>query len=222
MNNMEAIRARHSVREYTDQPIEPDVLAQLERVVEKCAHEGNLNIQVLQNNPQTFDLVARFGLIRGCSTCIAFVANKKTQDEAIGYWGERIVLEAQKLGLNTCWAGMFSRKRCHAVCPPGMSVRVVIAVGYGKTAGKPRRSKTPEDVVTIEPGAQKPEWFDVAVEAALLAPTGVNRQDFHITLAADGSVSFSAPGNGLTNIDLGIVCRNFEEARAEAVQSIGR
>lgn len=217
MNNLEAIRARHSVREYENKPIEQHVLGQLQRVIASCAREGGLNIQLVQDNPQTFDLVARFGVIRGCSTCIAFVANKKTQDEAIGYWGQRIVLEAQKLGLNTCWAGMFSRKRCRAACPPGMSVRVVIAVGYGKTAGKPRRSKTPDDVVTIEPGAHKPAWFDVAVEAALLAPTGINKQDFTITLTAQGDVRFSAPGSGLTNIDLGIVRRNFEEARVEAI-----
>lgn len=216
MNNLEAIRARHSVREYEDRPIAQDVLEQLQDIVLSCAREGGLNIQLLQDNPQTFDLVARFGVIRGCSTCIAFVAHKKTQDEAIGYWGQRIVLEAQKLGLNTCWAAMFSRKRCRAACPAGMSVRVVIAVGYGKTDGKPRKSKTPNDVVVIEHGAKVPAWFDTAVEAALLAPTGVNRQDFSIVLSADGTVSFQAPGNGLTNVDLGIVRRNFEEARAEA------
>lgn len=216
MNNLEAIHARHSVREYTNRPIEGEVLANLQEVIDACAKEGNLNIQLVQSNPETFDLVARFGLIHGCTTCIAFAAKKKTQDEAIGYWGQRIVLEAQKLGLNTCWAGMFSRKRCRATCPPGMEVRVVIAIGYGATQGKPRRSKAASDVVVLEPGAQKPAWFDAAVEAALLAPTGVNRQDFTITLSADGEVSFSASGKGLTNIDLGIVRRNFEEARREA------
>lgn len=215
MNNLEAIHARHSVREYEDKPIAQDVLEQLQGIVASCAREGGLNIQLVQNNPQTFDLVARFGVIRGCSTCIAFVANKKTQDEAIGYWGQRIVLEAQKLGLNTCWVAMFSRKRCRAVCPAGMSVRVVIAVGYGKTDGRPRKSKTADDVVVIEPGAEVPTWFNTAVEAALLAPTGVNKQDFRIVLSANGTVSFQAPGNGLTNVDLGIVRRNFEEARAE-------
>ncbi len=215
MTDLEAIRARHSVREYLSKAIEGEVLAQLQRVVNEAAEESGLNIQLVQNNPEAFDVVARFGLIRGCSTIVAFVAKGTMQDEAIGYWGQRIVLEAQKMGLNTCWARLFSRKKCKAVCSDGMEVRVVIAVGYGKTAGKPRKSKTAADVVTIEPGAVKPAWFDTAVEAALLAPTGVNKQDFHIMLSADGQVSITSSGKGLTNIDLGIVRRNFELAAKE-------
>lgn len=31
-------------------------------------------------------------------------------DERIGYYGEQLVLLAQALGLNTCWAGLSYRK----------------------------------------------------------------------------------------------------------------
>lgn len=217
MTDLEAIRARHSVRNYYEKPLSDEDAAALRDVVDDAARQSGLNIQLLQNNPEAFDLVARFGLISGCSTCIAFVAHKHDQDETIGYWGQLIVLEAQKMGLNTCWAALFSRKRCRAICPEGTEARVVIAVGYGKTAGKPRRSKKAEDVVVVEPGAIRPAWFDDAIEAALLAPTGVNRQAFTITLAADGTVHFAAPGNGLTLIDLGIVRRNFELAAGRSV-----
>ena len=213
MTDLEAIRARHSVREYTDEPLAADELKWLQGIVDNTVRESGLNIQLVQSNPEAFDIIARFGVISGCSTLLAFVARKRDQDEAIGYWGQHIVLEAQKMGLNTCWVGMFSRKKCKAVCPEGMAVRVVIAVGHGKTAGKPRKSKTPQDVVSIEPGAQKPEWFDVAVEAALLAPTAINRQAFTVVLASDGTVRVDVPGKGFTRLDGGIVRRNIEVAK---------
>ena len=213
MNTLEAIRQRHSVREYVPEPLEPTVVSQLQELVDATAQESGLNIQLVQNNPEAFDIIASFGVIHGCSTCIAFVANKRTQDEAIGYWGQHIVLEAQKMGLNTCWVGMFSRKKCRAAVPAGMSVRVVIAIGKGKTAGGPRKSKSASDVVVVAEGATKPAWFDECVEAALLAPTAMNRQAFTITLDASGEVTFSAPGKGFTSLDAGIVRRNFEEAR---------
>ena len=213
MDNLEAIYARHSVRNYTGVALDDAEARQLQQVIDTVSAASGLNIQLLRNNPQTFELVARFGAIRGCKDCIAFVAHKRDQDEAIGYWGQLIVLEAQKMGLNTCWVGMFSRKKCKAVCPEGMAVRVVIAVGHGKTAGKPRKSKTPQDVVSIEPGAQKPEWFDVVVEAALLAPTAINRQAFTVVLTSDGTVRVDVPGKGFTRLDGGIVRRNIEVAK---------
>lgn len=62
-----------------------------------------------------------------------------------------------------------------------------------------------------------PAWFATAMEAAQLAPTAVNAQNFHITLRADGkTVSARATKEGAWSaIDLGIVRRNFEEAANE-------
>ena len=34
-----------------------------------------------------------------------------TLDQRVGYYGEKLVLELQKMGLNTCWAGTFNRKQ---------------------------------------------------------------------------------------------------------------
>ena len=213
MTDLEAIRARHSVREYLGKPLEADTLRRLQALVDDVVRQSGLNVQLLRDNPEAFDLVARFGVIRGCRTLVAFVARKRADDEAIGYWGQHIVLEAQKMGLNTCWAAMFSRKKCQADCPPGMSVRVIIACGYGATDGKPRRSKPVADILTKEPGATEPAWLDAAVEAALLAPTAMNKQDFRLVLTTDGDLQVSTPGSGLTNIDKGIVRRNIEAAR---------
>ena len=62
-----------------------------------------------------------------------------------------------------------------------------------------------------------PAWFVTAMEAAQLAPTAVNAQNFHITLRADGKTvtARATKEGGWSAIDLGIVRRNFEEAANE-------
>lgn len=55
------------------------------------------------------------------------------------------------------------------------------------------------------------------MEAAQLAPTAMNNQNFKITLLSDGkTVRIEAPQSGLNVIDEGIVRRNFEIAANEA------
>lgn len=106
-------------------------------------------------------------------------------DEAIGYWGQKIVLAAQDMGLNTCWCALCSRKKSHAVVAPGKKIRLVIAVGHGKTQGFTRKTKSVEALSSVE-CAKAPAWFAAAMEAAQLAPTAMNNQNFKITLLSDG------------------------------------
>lgn len=224
MGAIDTIRARHSVREYADRPIEGAALSGLQLAIADARKRSGLDIQLVSGNPEVFNLVARFGLIHGASTSIVFLANGTESDEAIGYWGQRIVLTAQELGLNTCWAAMIARKKSKAMLHDGKTVRIAIAVGYGKTQGSPRKTKPLADLCTVEgveaasgASGRMPAWFTAAMEAAQLAPTGVNRQNFHVTLRADGKTvrAEATKRGGLGAIDLGIVRRNFEEAANE-------
>lgn len=216
MGTMDTIRARHSVRSYDGRAPEGAELQALEAAVRDCAAASGLNIQLNTDNPEAFQMVARFGLIHGCVANIAFVTARGTaDDEAIGYWGQKIVLTAQKAGLNTCWVALSSRRKNKAALAPGEKVRLVIAVGYGTTQGRARRTKTFDELATVECD-EAPAWFATAVEAAQLAPTAMNNQHFHITLRADGqTVAIEAPTGALNTVDLGIVKRNFEEAADE-------
>lgn len=215
MGRIDTIYARHSVRAYTDRQIEGETLEALQAAVDDAARRGDLDIQLVLDNPEVYNLVAKFGVIHGATSSIIFVAEGRRDDEAIGYWGQGIVLAAQELGLNTCWAAMFARKKTKAQVPAGKSPRISIAVGYGATQGKPRRCKPAPQLVQVD-CADEPAWFAEAVDAALLAPTAMNKQDFRIQLCEDArTVRITAPGTGLTTIDLGIVKRNFEEAASE-------
>lgn len=221
MITVETIRERHSVREYDGKPLSRAEFDALGAVVRECTRESSLDIQLAGDNPEVFNVIARFGLIRGCRTHVAFVvddakARGVAADEAIGYWGQKIVLAAQDMGLNTCWCALCSRKKSRAVVAPGKKIRLVIAAGHGKTQGFSRKTKSVEALSSVE-CAKAPAWFAVAMEAAQLAPTAMNNQNFKITLLSDGkTVRIDAPKSGLNVIDEGIVRCNFEIAANEA------
>ena len=44
MTFQEAIVARHSVRQYTEQPIEAEKIQQLQELIDQCNRDGNLHI----------------------------------------------------------------------------------------------------------------------------------------------------------------------------------
>lgn len=211
MTELEALRERHSVRAYQDKKIEAEKVAKLKALIDQCNQEGNLNLQLLEDAGGTFKrLMSKFMGLGSAPSVIACVGpDDATLDERIGYYGQKIVLCAQMLGLNTCWAGTFSEKNSPAKRSSGDRFPIVIAIGYGVNGGRVRKSKTMDQVVAGGMDG-KPEWFRKGVEAALLAPTAINQQKFEIVLNSDGSVEFKDKGGVLSKIDQGIVKYNFE------------
>ena len=210
MTVMEAIRQRHSVRQYTDKPLGEDVTRPLEEEIAACNRESGLHIQLVTNEPKAFQgFLAHYGSFRGVTSYLALVGKKGPDlEETCGYYGERLVLKAQQLGLNTCWVALTYRKvKTAFTVAPGEKLCLVIAIGYGKTAGQPHQGKPPEAVMQCpEP---VPNWFLHGVQAALLAPTAMNQQKFRFQL--EGSVVRATPGRGFyTKIDLGIAKYHFE------------
>lgn len=210
MELMEAIKCRHSVRQYTDKPIETEILNALRAEIAACNEEGGLHIQLVTDEPKAFDgFMAHYGKFSGVRNYIALIGKKSDKlDELCGYYGERLVLKAQRLGLNTCWVAMSYRKIPKAFeigC--GEKITVVISLGYGKTQGVEHKSKTAEAVSNI--GDDSPAWFKAGVAAALLAPTAMNQQKFTLTYA-DGKVNAKAGTGFYAKVDLGIVKYHFE------------
>ncbi len=214
MNIREAIYARHSVRQYRELPIEAAAAEELERLIRECNEESGLNIQLIQNDPECFHtLFAHYGRFKNANHYIAIVGPKSMKDlpERGGYYGERLVLEAQMLGLRTCWvAGSYGRSKCKAVVGDGERIVCVISIGYGENDGHEHRNKAMSRLCTV-PEAEMPDWFREGVRAAMAAPTAVNQQRFSISLQ-DGEAVITAPRGFLTMLDLGIVKYNFEAA----------
>lgn len=207
----EAVFARHSVRAYTGEPIAEDAAAVLKEETEACNREGGLAIRLVQNESKAFkSFLARYGKFSGVTSYFA-IAGEQADDlqERAGYYGERLVLKAQALGLNTCWAALTFGKGAvkKAAClKKGEKLVCVIAVGYGKTQGAARKSKTFDDVAVAK---DAPDWFKKGVEFALLAPTATNQQKFRFILEGD-TVRAESTGGFYDKIDLGIVKYHFE------------
>ncbi|MBR6392257.1 MAG: nitroreductase family protein [Eubacterium sp.] len=210
MDIFEAIKERHSVRQYLDKPLEDEAKAKLEELIEECNKEGRLHIQLVCNEPEAFtSKLASYGHFENVSNYIVLAGNKgKSLDERCGYYGEKIVLEAQMLGLRTCWVKMSYKKVPGAFkIDKGEKLVCVIAIGYGANDGKERKSKTGEQV--CDDYVSMPKWFKDGIDAALLAPTATNQQKFKIWMVGN-QVMATASVAPCSKIDLGIVKYNFE------------
>lgn len=210
MDIMEAIKARHSVRQYEDQPIDAEILQELRAETDACNQESGLHIQLVTGEPNAFSsFMAHYGSFRGVTNYIALVGPKGSElDEKCGYYGERMALKAQQLGLNTCWVALTYRKTPGAFqIAAGEKLAAVIAFGYGTNQGVPHKSKAISEVSNVSDST--PDWFRSGVEAALLAPTAMNQQKFVFTYA-DEKVSAKAGMGFYAKMDLGIVRCHFE------------
>lgn len=212
MTILEAMQARHSVRSYKDAPLKPETVSALQKEIDACNQEGGLHIQLVTDEPKAFDsLMAHYGKFSGVRSYIALIGQKSADlEERLGYCGERLVLLAQTLGLNTCWVAMtFGKGAAKSRCSiaPGEKLVCVLALGYGTTQGVPHKSK-PKEALCQAP-APMPQWFRQGMEAAMLAPTAMNQQKFQISL--DGSrVTARSLGGFFSKVDLGIVKCHFE------------
>lgn len=223
LSPLKAIEARHSVRSYTDEPLAADVVEALREAIDAVNEEANLHIQLALNEPRAFaGFKARLVNFTGVRNYLALVGPEcKELDGILGYYGERLVLLAQSLGLNSCWVGGTYKvvNRAYNV-DLGQKLAAVVALGYGATQGVPHRSKAPQEVAAGYDDA--PDWFQRGVDAALLAPTALNQQKFSFALA--GETEAGAPlvrattrRGPFTQMDLGIAQCHFEIGAGDAL-----
>lgn len=215
MDILEIMRARHSVRQYLEKPIEAELREQIDNYIDELNQESGLSIQSIYDEPKCFkSFMAHYGHFVGVQNYFAIVG-RKDDDEKAGYYGEKLVLKCQELGLNTCWVAL-THGRTKARKNRGEKVLIIISVGYGATQGVPHKGKSLEAVCRYD---EETEWFMRGMEAVLLAPTAVNQQRFFFELRA-GEVVASAPRGMMTAMDLGIVKCHFEMASNHKVTII--
>ena len=210
MSLVEAIRNRHSVRHFKNIPIEQDVVLELEKEIEECNHISGLNIQLVTNDNDAFDgFMAHYGHFKGVSNYIALVGeDDKYLEEKIGYFGEKILLRAEELGLNTCWVALtYSKRKTHVEIGDNERLVCVIAVGYGEEQGEPHKNKVIDKIASISD--DDPEWYRAGIELARLAPTAMNQQKYYIE-RENNVVKITAGFGFYTKVDLGIVRYHFE------------
>jgi len=176
--------------------------------------------------------IGSYGKIKDAPAFVAFIGKMESPhvQEEVGYTGEGIILEATALQLDTCWvAGFFKPELAASLAGAGENERVlaVTPVGYAKEFesleeklmtgfGVTHRRKPLSNLAT---GLKAPEWSDwmrVALEAARLAPSAVNRQPWRFLVQKD-SITISVDSLGLDfsvskRLDCGIAMLHIEVA----------
>ncbi len=209
MDLYEAIRARHSVRKYTGEKISAQAASALHEEARACSLRHGVDARLIEDGAAAFDgFWAHYGKFSGVPSYF-LLAGKPAPDlfERAGRAGARLVLAAQMLELNTCFAALSYKKSAVRPLPEqGEKTICVIAVGVGAEQGKPHRSKPLHKVCDAE---NMPDWFRRGMECALLAPTAMNQQKFYFSRS--GSTVTARAGIGFyTKLDLGIVKHFFE------------
>ncbi len=225
-----AIFRRTSSRTFDPSPLDGATLDRLQAVCRdfRPFPEARAVLVAKPADPVLRGIVGTYGKIINAPSFVAFVgrADSPRVDECVGYTGEGIVLEADSLGLGTCWVGGFFRRdavaelvetaeneRIFAVTPVGrrapkvrFSERVMKA--FARSA---RRLEVPELIV----GGKVPEgWMEKAIAAARLAPSAVNRQPWRFRVDGGSVVVLTDRPDGRSmvspRLDCGIAMLHFE------------
>ena len=132
MTELEAIKTRHSVRKYLDKPIDISAGAVLRAEIERINAENGLHIQLVLDEPKAFASgILKYGAFSGVRNYLV-MAGKKSDEEMIGYYGEKLVLLAQTL--NTL-SGAKTIGRANNSC--GQTGVIIIAFISGSVTGPP-------------------------------------------------------------------------------------
>lgn len=213
MQMLDLMKERHSVRQYSDKKIDGDVKTKLDTYVASINEESGLSMQIFYNEPNCFNsMLAHYGKFSNVKNYIAIVGKKEEQEKS-GYYGEKLVLKCQELGLNTCWVAL-THGKVNVQTKPQQKLLILIALGYGTNTSVAHKSKPIKELCKED---AYPEWFMKGMEAVSLAPTAMNQQKFLFEIK-NGQVYAKALRGFYSKIDLGIVKYHFETITGHEVR----
>ncbi|WP_205666586.1 nitroreductase family protein [Aminipila luticellarii] len=229
MDYKHAISIRYSCRSYLPDKIEASIVEKLQASITDYNLLSGLNIQLILNNGDAFSGLSKsYGMFSGVNNYIAMIgrSNGIHEKEKIGYYGEKLVLEATEYGLGTCWvAGTYNKDAC--VCKLGSREEIycVIPIGY-PAVKKSFKDKLINTVVNTKKKPVKdffdsknniPDWFLEGIKAVQSAPSAVNKQPVKFSFTDDTNETLPSVHAWITSnrygteqIDLGIAKLHFE------------
>lgn len=151
MEVMEAIKSRRSVRKYQDKKVEDDKIGLL---LEACKWTPSANNKqpwdvIVVDDRQKIGKLSEFCLnqlwIKGAPLAFVICVNKTSTGSSLGERGQtvmslqataaaaqNIMLEAQSIGLGTCWVDPENDKEIQKLleCPSHIYPSVILTIGY--------------------------------------------------------------------------------------------
>lgn len=216
-----AIELRCSRRAYLPKPLE--FADQLREQMEIYNQQSGLRIRLVENDQEVFKRIsAGYGMFSGVRHFFVMVGKQSEPNlyEKVGYWGERLVLDATLLGLGTCWiGGTFHKEICEEKIGLLQEEELVCTIVVGHVPNKLtmkehmvrmalRHAKKPIDELY---SAQEisPDFLK-GMRAVQKAPSALNQQPVHF-LYRGNTVFPQVPGkNNMQRVDLGIAMLHFE------------
>ena len=195
-----AIENRHSRRKFEPKALKQKNLKELQAVCDGFQPFPDARAVLVTEPPELVfkGAIGSYGKIKGAPAFIAFIGDTEsdTVSEHVGYTGEGIILEAEAMGMNTCWVGGLFRpeivasmvtlgedEKVYAVTPVGyapdrMTLEEKLMAGFGLTS----RRKTLSKLCIGLKQSDWPRWLKPTLEAARQAPSRMNRQPwrFHV------------------------------------------
>ena len=211
MDTLSLMKARHSVRQYTERKIEGEILEKLKAQLVSAEKKSGLRFELILNEPCAFDcMLAKKVGFKNAVNYIAVIGKKTLQNEMnAGYFGTEIVLFAQEIGVNTCFVcGTYSKRKVKVKLQKGEKILCIITVGYGETQGIPHINCSIDKLCDFR--GDMPPWFMKGMDYAMLAPTALNKQKFCFILRNGNEVKLTDRGGSCKGVTLGIVKYHFE------------
>ncbi|MCD8395260.1 MAG: nitroreductase [Bacteroidales bacterium] len=212
--DFEVVKARHSVRSYTDDPVTDEQAENLRQLLDEANQEGGVHMQLVLDDPKAFgkSITAHYGSFRNVMNYIALVAPKGKSEE-LGYYGEMAVLRAQELGLHTCWVALtYSKRNTRCDVAPDEKIYGVISLGRGVDPGHDHKTRSVEEIGGVS--SESPEWYKQAIEWVRLAPSALNQQLTRFRLQPDGTVTVKSRRGFCWRMDMGIAKLHFDLGKA--------
>ena len=227
MDIIGAIEKRISCRAFAERLVEQDKFDALAAEIEYANEQAGLHFQLYgpREDGAAIDMSAK--MFASNPPCYAALVGPKDPlvEEKLGYYGERLVLAAEMMGLSTCWvASTYERSTTRVELDEGEVLHDVIPIGYAPEkmplkqrtirAGIRSRSKNLEDLYRGPTSlAQAPEWVQACVDAVWKAPSAINEQPVvFVQDAADAPVraQLVRVKSGMEYTDLGIAKYHFD------------
>lgn len=231
--NLELLRARHSVRNYSSERIPDEIRNHLNAEATQIRTlESGMHFQIFYDDGSALEGFRRsYGMFRGVKNYMACVIDTTTPHayQRAGYFAEQFVMYAVSLGLATCFVGgTFDRRKVNAQLRAGWELPFIVVFGYeadGKdslvsrilTKQIHRHQREPEDFLIGSPEEKErilnsDPILRTGLEGLACAPSAMNRQPVRIKVENGNIEAFVEDSNPGLLIDLGIGMWNFRSA----------
>ncbi len=193
------------MRSFKETPIGQGMMDTIQTICSDFSMDGVRAVVVTENVKDVFKgVIGPYGKVKGAAFYVAMISDKAQPhvQEKTGYAGEGIILEATAIGLGTCWVGgLFDPQVAskNTTLKAGEIIPAVIPIGYQaekltfdeklmKTMAKSHTRKSLSELVTGSAQERWPRWVTVALEAARIAPSALNRQPWRFVVEERGII----------------------------------